>query len=222
MASRLSHPLLSAAAAAAQGAVALAIWKFGHTGPIPMHFGWNGDVDRWGDRSEAALMAGAMALLSLVAGPVLQAVSQRKGGDERSYSATVMVLLLVTSLITALAAAMGFALIPADQIGGKAVMAMIGAIFAIVGAYLGKVGPNPLIGVRTPWTFASRLAWDKSNRLAGRLFLLVGFAGLVAAPLAPQPAGFQALIVAVLLIAVAVVFESWRVWRSDTDRKSAF
>ena len=65
----------------------------------------------------------------------------------------------------------------------------------------------------------SRLAWDRSNRLAGRLLFVTGLAGLIAAPLAPQPLGTFCLIGAVLVVALWSVFESWRVWRGDPDRQ---
>ena len=55
--SRLTAP----AAAAGQAALGLYVWKFGSTAPIPMHFGLDGQVDRWGDRTEAALFIGGMA-----------------------------------------------------------------------------------------------------------------------------------------------------------------
>jgi uncharacterized membrane protein len=76
-----------------------------------------------------------------------------------------------------------------------------------------------VVGVRTPWTYKSRLAWDRSNRLAGRLLFLIGLAGLVSAPWAVQPLALIALIVAILVAAVWSVIESWRVWRTDPDRQ---
>ena len=86
------------------------------------------------------------------------------------------------------------------------------------GALLGKTSPNALVGVRTPWTFSSPLAWEKANRLAGRLFFWGGVAGGLAMPFAPQPAGFKAVTLGALAVAAVAVFESWRVWRGDPDR----
>ena len=98
-------------------------------------------------------------------------------------------------------------------------MAGISLLFLLIGAFLGRVGANPFVGVRTPWAFKSKLAWERSNRLAGRLLFLLGLAGLVTAPFAPQPLGIQALIAGVLIAAVWSVVESWRVWRTDPDRQ---
>jgi uncharacterized membrane protein len=224
MANWLRRNHVTLVVAGIQALLALAILRFGREGPLPLHFGLNGEVDRYGDRAELALAVAGIALLSVVAGALLRPLMQRKGeaAGERNHAVAVMLVLTVTSLVCALFAAIGFGLLPAEQIGGKALMAVIAAALMAAGADLGKVSPNPLIGVRTPWTYASRLSWDKSNRLAGRLFLWTGVAGFVAAPLAPQPLGVQVLVGILLVITVVVVFESWRVWRTDTDRKGAF
>ena len=105
------------------------------------------------------------------------------------------------------------------SMGAAAPMAGLSALFLVIGSVLGRVGPNPIAGVRTPWSYKSRLAWDRSNRLAGRLLFLIGLAGVAAAPVAPQPLGYQAVIGAVILAAVVSVIESWRVWRADPDRQ---
>ena len=98
-------------------------------------------------------------------------------------------------------------------------MAFLAFILLITGAILGRVGPNPFIGVKTPWAYKSRLAWERSNRLAGRLMFWLGAASLIASPFIAQPAGLIGLIAAVLIAAVWSAVESWRVWRTDPDRQ---
>ena len=209
--------------AAAQAATALAILMYGDAGPIPMHFGWDGQADRFGDRREPAALAAAMALLSLFGAAGMRTLSRRRDSpDDSGLRAAKRVLLGVTSMICALMAALGFGLVSADETAPIGIMACLGALLFVSGNYLGKVGPNALVGVRTPWTYASRLAWDKANRLAGRLFFWCGLVAFAAAPIAPQPTGLQVTVTAVVIIAAAAVFESWRVWRIDPDRRSAF
>lgn len=40
--------------------------------------------------------------------------------------------------------------------------------------YLGKVGPNPWAGFRTPRTLADPKVWYRANRIMGRNFMLSG------------------------------------------------
>lgn len=221
MKDRLST-LAAAAVVVAQAGLALAIWRLADQEPIPMQFGFNGEVGRWGDRNEAAVVVAVMAASSGLGLWALPHLSRRRDAGGGELSAARGVLLIATSLASILIAALAFRLLGPETMGGATGMAVFSAIFAAIGAYLGKVGPNPLVGVRTPWTYASRLAWDKANRLAGRLFFWGGLGGLLLAPVAPQPAGFQVVIAGTVVVAAVVVVESWRVWRSDPDRRSAF
>jgi len=195
------------------GAIAL----FGPTHPLPMHFGFDGEVNRWGDRTEMAGLVLVLAVISAVATvfarrPEPDARRQR----DRRYSQQAVVWVL--ALIALLQACLTWGWF--DQPGPRFGMVTISAVLAFVGALLGKTSPNAMIGVRTPWTYGSRLAWEKANRLAGRLYFWCGLAGGLAAPFAPQPEGLRAVTFVALAIAAISAFESWRVWRTDPDRQS--
>ncbi len=109
---------------------------------------------------------------------------------------------------------------PTQLMSGHIVSIVLFGLFAVVGAVMGKVPPNAFVGVRTAWSLSSRLAWDRSNRLAGRLFLGFGLIGMVASLALPQRLAMPILIGGVLIIAGLSIFESWRVWRSDPDRRA--
>lgn len=191
----------------------------GPTGPLPVHFGADGQADGWAGREAVGgvLAALAAATLILAGGMGLAARRADAPARERALRAGQLLVLLAftgAALFAGVASASGL-----TSIGSAAPMAGLAALFLVVGAVVGRVGPNPIAGVRTPWSYKSRLAWDRSNRLAGRLFFLIGLAGVALAPVAPQPLGVQALIAAVLVAAALSVFESWRVWREDPDRQ---
>ncbi|WP_395651464.1 SdpI family protein [Brevundimonas sp.] len=204
----------------------LAVWVAvaGPTGPIAMHFDLQGRPDRWGDRREmAGLLAFMTAMTALTAGAM--SWYARRSDDPSRRRGLEIGQLIALLAIGGTTAILWTAILGQSSVGAGAeattgwTMALMGAIFVATGAFLGRVAPNPLIGVRTPWSFKSRRAWDRSNRLAGRLFFWLGLATLIAAPLVPQPAGFVTLTAAVLIAAAWSVFESWRVWKSDPDRQ---
>lgn len=206
---------------AGQVCLAAAIGFVGPTHPLPMQFNAGGQVARWGDRAEMATMVLLLATIAVI-GLLTRHWPKRTAsvGDDHGTALARFGLVLVLSTIALLSACLTWGWV--DQPGPRFGMGMVGAMLAFIGAVLGKTKPNALIGVRLPWTFQSRLAWDKANRLAGRLFFWGGLAALIAAPFAPQPLGFHALQFGVLAAAVIVIFESWRVWRSDPDRRSSW
>jgi uncharacterized membrane protein len=214
---------IAAIVIAAEATLAGLIYRFGKLGALPMHFGLSGQVDRWGDRTEAAIFAGVTALASgalYVLLPILARPRAASAVDQRSVPIARLVILVVSILLSLLATAMGFGLLN-NRSPLPVLTAILSVIMLAMGAYLGRVEPNPFVGVRTYWSLRSRLAWDKSNRLFGRIAFWIGVAGLLSFPLAPQPLGFQLLMGALILGAVAAIFESWRVWRDDPDRRTA-
>ena len=199
----------------------LGAWTFlaGPTELLPVHWNASGQADDWSTREVVGAVLAGMALLTLLLGGGMALAAGRAENPARrralGYAQLVVVLSLpLTSLLIASASLSG-----ATDISGALPMALISLVILLIGAFLGRVGPNPVVGVRTPWAFKSRLAWDRSNRLAGRLFFIIGLAGLLTAPFAPRPLGLYALLAAILVAAVWSGFESWRVWRTDPDRQ---
>ncbi|RYF90322.1 MAG: SdpI family protein [Caulobacteraceae bacterium] len=206
----------------AQLGLAVCTARFGSTGPVAMHFDITGAPDRWSDRIEAAgVILVIAAITAACAGAMAFSLrtSQPDAARRRGLTIGMGIILAATgavALLPFILATPSFAPEQAGRMGG----AFLCLILAIAGAVLGKVPPNALVGVRTPWSLNSRLSWDRSNRLAGRLFFWGGLIGLPVSLLLPPQVAMGGVTAAVLLIAVYVVVESWRVWRADPDRRA--
>jgi uncharacterized membrane protein len=216
--------LASIAVVAAIVGAALLVWQAAPTGPMPMHLSLSGRVDRWGDRAE---MAGLIAFTAMLAGgvsifcAVMEKQSRDPAAERFTYRLARISILAITALVAALLTSVAFGRLPTE--GGEApfsrlLLGGLSLIFLGIGAFLGRAKPNPVVGVRTYWSLRSRLAWDKSNRLAGRLFSIIGVLGLLATPFAPVRHGLNVLTIAIIIASLAAMFESWRVWRVDPDR----
>ena len=209
----------------AQAAAAVYVFGWGRLGPLPMHFGLHGEVNRWGDRTEAAIVIAVSALATGLLYALLPALSRRRGDSDaasRGLRVARLLLLAILSMVGLLMTAIGVGLFSAG--GGSSAWlqtVFLSAILLALGAWVGKAGPNPLVGVRTYWSLRSRLAWDKSNRLFGRIAFWTGLAGLAAGPFAPPPIALSLLLTATMAAGALAIFESWRVWRSDPDRTAA-
>jgi len=199
----------------------LGVWTMfaGPTELLPIHWNASGQADDWGTRE---LLGGALtglALLTLLLGGGMALAAGRSDDPARRralrYAQLVVVLTIpLVSLLIASASLSG-----TTDIAGAVPVALISLVILLLGSFLGRVGANPFVGVRTPWAFKSRLAWERSNRLAGRLFFVIGLAGLLTAPFAPRPLGLYAILGGIGIAAIWAVVESWRVWRTDPDRQ---
>lgn len=201
------------------GGVGVAVFVAGPTELMPIHWGADGQADGWGTRE---LVGGAIAGLGflnflLAGGMGLAAGRSHDPARMRALRFAQLVLLLSLTLVALFVGSASLS--GMTSMTGALPMAGGALLLLVIGAFLGRVGANPFVGVRTPWSYKSKLAWERSNRLAGRLLFLLGLAGVVAAPFAPQPSGSYALMAGLVIAAVWAVFESWRVWRSDPDRQ---
>lgn len=210
----------------AQGLLAGWVWHHGAEGPLPMHFNWRGEVDRWGSREEAAAVLGGMAALTALLGlcfarALRSASAAPSAGHRRAMGVAAWLVLALQLLASALVAALG---LDALRSAGAQDVALYGAqaagwaVLLVLGAVLGKTVPNAHIGLRVRWTRDSRLAWERGNRLLGQMYFLGAIAGLALMPLAGRAGGFVLLGAVTLLGAVAATVESRRAWQRDPER----
>jgi len=95
----------------------------------------------------------------------------------------------------------------------------MGVLFTVMGNLFGKIRSNFVFGVRTPWTLSSELAWNKTHRVAGWLFVILGL-GIIAGGLAGVAAKYvlYAFFGFLPLMLVFVFVYSYRVWKSDPNK----
>lgn len=86
------------------------------------------------------------------------------------------------------------------------------------GNMFGKVRQNFMFGIRTPWTLASELSWEKTHRIGGRVFVLAGIISLFAAFISPM----AAIICLASLLLGALIFiciYSYLIWKQDPNKR---
>jgi uncharacterized membrane protein len=215
-------------AAAVIGALQLAlagyIARYGPQGRLPMHFSIDGAVNRWGSRYEVVAVLVFLAMLTLgldLAFAMTLRRTRPTAGEARSLAVGRGLSLFILASVTVLMGALGLGkLTPdVDQIANmRLVLGAIWLVFAVTGGLIGKLGPNRFAGVRVYWTRHSRLAWDKANRLLGRIYFLGGLAGLACLPFLGARQNFTLLMAVTLGGGAIAIVESWRVWRTDPER----
>lgn len=76
---------------------------------------------------------------------------------------------------------------------------LIGLMLVFIGNYLPKCKQNSTMGIRIPWTLESEDNWNKTHRLAGRLWIIGGLVSIVCTFF-----GYPLLLFAVVAVIVAV------------------
>jgi uncharacterized membrane protein len=184
---------------------------------MPTHWNLQGEVDGYGGKFAGLLLVPLMALglyALLLVLPRLDPgyVNYRTFAGAYNLIRITLVVFMAALYAVTVAAGLG-----AGVDVGMVVSLGVGALLVVLGNVLGKIRPNWFVGVRTPWTLSSKLSWNKTHRLAGWLFIVLGpllavsgiarSSWLLVATLAAGGAGLAWLVV-----------YSYLVYRTDPDR----
>lgn len=88
-----------------------------------------------------------------------------------------------------------------------------GLIIYYAGVMMENAKQNWFIGIRTPWTLSSEAVWDKTNRLAGKLFKVAGVLALLGVVF-PEYAVFL-ILVPVILAAFYPIIYSYQEYKQE-------
>jgi uncharacterized membrane protein len=107
-----------------------------------------------------------------------------------------------------------------DMPVARIIPAAVGAFFIVIGVLLPRAHPNWFIGIRTPWTLSSDVAWEKTHRFGGLLFVASGVVTILAALAAPGVATWV-LIATAATATISVFAYSFVVWKREKESSSA-
>jgi uncharacterized membrane protein len=184
---------------------------------IPIHWNIRGEVDGWGGRFTGLVLlpivAAGMYLLMLL----LPLIDPGRRNYENFGKAFAVIRLALVLFFAAMYAAMVRAAFGHALNMSTIIFPATGVLFIVLGNFMSKLRPNWFVGVRTPWTLSSRLSWDKTHRLAGWLFVVMGAMFFVLA-FFQNPWTLAVIIAIDFSLLLWMVLYSYLVYRSDPHR----
>ena len=156
--------------------VGLILWK-DLPASLPSHFGLDGQADGFSSKLEVVFLI-PLVMLGLHFFAVVVTSLDPKASHVSPKMKTLVYWLVpfISGLVqlSIYGAALGL-IGNSTRIG----LVMVGIVFLVVGNYLPKTKQNYTVGIRLPWTLDSEENWNKTHRLAGRLWVLGGLIILV-------------------------------------------
>jgi len=166
--------------------------------PCPIHWNLQGDVDDYGSPVTVVVLGPAVSLgmtLLLTGLPLLGPFRRNFEKFRITYGrvgVTLTVFFLGLQCVVLLAAA-------GRQLRiGPALCVLLGLMFTVLGNFMGKLRRNFYIGIRTPWTLANEIVWEKTHRLGGKLFVGAGLISTVTGLFAGNVVCFVVLMTAII------------------------
>ncbi len=139
---------------------------------IPTHWNAAGEIDGWSSKPFAVFGMPGM-LLGI---QWLCALGTFADPKKKNHSEKVLHLVLwIVPVLACLMSALTYAVALGKEVKMEMVMPVfVGLVLAIIGNYLPKCKQNYTIGIKIPWTLNSEENWNRTHRLAGRIWLIGG------------------------------------------------
>jgi uncharacterized membrane protein len=198
---------------AAMFAAAALVWQI-TPDSIPVHFGLNGEPNRYGGKVEGLLALplvalGVLLLLKFV--PRIDPLQERHAEFATAYNVVILAIVAFLALVYAVILA---AIFNVGMNITAALSILVGLLFVVIGVVIDRVSPNWFVGIRTPWTLSSERAWVATHHAGRPVFVGMGVALVLAGLIQTTWALYVAIAICVLG-GLGLIAYSYVVWRQD-------
>ena len=180
---------------------------------VPVHWGINGDVNRYGPKLELVSL-GALPIILFFFLNYLPAIDPKKQSyklHKNAYSIMNLVIILFLSCMNLIAIASALGLHVPFQ---KVVPILFGILFIVLGNYMAQIRHNYFIGFRSPWTLASEYVWKKTHRFGGYVLVVIGLISLIAGMFGSI--GMQLFFTALVIGIAGIYLYSYLIFKKKT------
>ena len=139
---------------------------------MPSHWNADGEIDGWS--SKAFVVFGLPCIL--LAAQWLCILGTAADPKKNNHPEKILHLVLwIIPVLGVLLSTITYAVALGKTVQMEVIMPVfIGILFMIIGNYLPKCKQNYTIGIKIPWTLHSEENWNKTHRLAGRVWMVCG------------------------------------------------
>lgn len=185
--------------------------------PMPTHWGIAGEVNGWSSRLWGAWMLPLMMSAILLLMRALPHIDPRKANYARFAGMydTLVILIIAFMLVIHIVVLLAASGTPVAM--NSVMMPSVGVFMVAMGILLPRAKPNWFVGIRTPWTLTSDLAWERTHKIAGLLFIMLGLLVAGSSFIAPERAIRLLVVVAIGVVLFLFVY-SYLVWRGDPSK----
>ena len=172
--------------------------------PMPSHWNIHGEVDGWSSKTFSVFGVPAL-LLAIHWLCVFASTADPKSKD---YPQKMIYLVLwICPVLSLVLCSMVYATALGYGINVEIIMPLlVGLMFIIVGNLLPKCRQSYTLGIKLPWTLHNEENWNKTHRLAGKLWVVGGIITMASALIG----SFWILLsVLILMVAIPTIYSYW-------------
>ena len=186
---------------------------------IPVHWNINGEIDRYGNKTELLLIPILLPLLTYLIFLVIPKIDPKKKLNKMGNKLQSLKFLM-TTLMSILALFIIYSTKEQCLTNPNYVIIIIGVLYIILGNYFKTIKPNYFIGIKTPWTLESEYIWKETHRLGGILWLLGGFLVIVLSLILNQKLNNIFFLVITAIISIVPIVYSYTLYKNQKKNVS--
>lgn len=201
---------------------------------IPMHHDIEGNIDRWGNKTESFIMPIIILVVTLFWHLLIyffERKAENAGTEKAQMEArnNVKVLCIVGIVQALIFGIMHYFTLysayiqvstesekaPIDK--AKVSCILCGLMIVVLGNYMTKTKKNSAVGLRTVWSMHNDNTWRKSNRFAAITFIIAGLLTIVTTVFANGMMSTVGLLVYIVIAAIVSVIYSKIVYDQEIE-----
>lgn len=203
---------------------------------VPMHYDFNGNIDRYGSKYEMFLYPGILLFFIIFFGFMGRFMKKCLGEnpsdeDLKKFKTNEKILGITAVVIVlfefAMEAAAVYKIMSSSEKSqnlsenqlGMILTILMSCLYIVLGNYLPKTKRNSILGLRTRHTLSDDLVWQKSNRVCGIAMIITGVLSIAASFIFKGMLPMYILLFLTSLSIIISVFYAASVPASDSSSK---
>jgi len=185
---------------------------------VPMHWNIEGEIDRYGDKSELILIPVLLPLLSYLIFLLVPKIDPKNKLNQMGNKLQTIKFLL-TTFMSLLALFIIYIAKNQSYTNPNYLLLSIGVLYIILGNYFKTIKPNYFIGIKTPWTLENETVWKKTHLLGGKLWFLGGIIVLLCSLILDKELNLALFLSITALITIIPIFYSYLQFKVERKKK---
>lgn len=194
-----------------------AVWLYPQLpDPMPVHFGLNGQPDRYAPKGWGYVLMLPLINVATFALFAFLPKADPKGGSYQKFGRSYTGIRVSVAVLLSIISVVVMNSMQSGSIGGtlgKLIPAGVALFIAALGNYMNNVRQNYFVGFRNAWTLENEEVWRRTHSLGSKLWFGGGLLCAVLALLLPIMFGLLLVVAFVLGSAAYITWFSYKTYK---------
>lgn len=182
---------------------------------VPMQYDWNGEISRYGSKSELILIPILLPVLTYLLFTIVPKIDPKhKLGSMGNKLQSLKFVL--TTFMSILALYIIYSAANQSLENPNLLVLMLGVLYLILGNYFKTIKANYFIGIRTPWTLENETVWKETHKLGGKMWFVGGILIVLCSLILDEKLNMALFLIITGIITVVPVTYSYLIFKKQT------